>query len=31
MFQRLKTHRADTLDDGRVIGHANADDAGPEK
>lgn len=27
MFQRLKTHRADTLDDGRVIGHANADDA----
>ncbi|MCX6971814.1 MAG: sodium:solute symporter [Verrucomicrobia bacterium] len=31
MFQRLKTHRADSLDDGRVIGHANADDAAPEK
>ncbi len=26
MFKRLKTHRASELDDGRVIGHANADD-----
>ncbi len=26
MFQRLKNHRADTLDDGRVIGHTSADD-----
>jgi len=31
MFQRLNTHRPDTLDDGRVIGHANADDAKSEK
>ena len=28
MFRRLKTHRADVHDDGRVIDHANAEDAG---
>jgi SSS family solute:Na+ symporter len=26
MFRRLKVHRADVHDDGRVIGHANAED-----
>lgn len=31
MFQRLKTHRSNDLDDGRVIGHANAEDVAPPK